>query len=97
MVAVQCRAPTIRSHCFFLLLTRLVVLGDDFVKLMHNALFEVVQCEEEISFFNGIRDPLCMQVLEQIMVAMNLVDIAQPVNNQFPLLEVDLLILYPFL
>ena len=70
-------------------MTRLLVLGDDFVKLIHNALFEVVQCEEDTSFFNGIRDPVCMQVPQQIKSALFLVDKAQPVNHQFPVLEVD--------
>ena len=67
----------------------MLVLGDDFVKLIRNALFEVVQCEEDTSFFNGIRDPVCMQVPQQIKSALFLVDKAQPLNHQFPVLEVD--------
>ena len=65
------------------------MLGDDIVQLIDNALFEVAQCEEYTSFINCTRYTVCMQVLEQLKVALFLVDIAQPLNHQLAVLKVN--------
>ena len=62
-------------------MTRLLVPGDDIVQLIHNALFEVVQGKEDSSFFFGIRYTVCTQELEEIHIALFLVNLAEPVNH----------------
>ena len=53
----------------------LIVLSDEFIQLIHDALLQVVQCKEDSRLFNSIRYSVCTQVLEELQVALFLFDL----------------------
>ena len=56
-------------------MTRLLVFGDDIIELIDNVLLQAVQCKEDSRLFNSLRYTVCMQVLEELQVALFLFSI----------------------